>query len=99
MTPPIRGREGNPLATQAQAGDQVAVTVNIVGSEVLQKALAATNEKQQTTTRVVIVLVLLEVLGELLDADGQQCNLSLRRTGVSGVQAVLCKDFFLLLSA
>ena len=56
----------------------------------------ATDEQQQSASRVVIVLVQLEMFGQIGDPLGQQRDLSLRRTGVGVVQTVLAEDFLLL---
>jgi hypothetical protein len=53
---------------------------------------ALTHEQEQTTTRVVVVLVLLQVLGEVLDALRQHCDLHLGGSGVTGVRRVLFDD-------
>ena len=86
------------LAAQPQASDEVTVTLNVVLAQVLQQTAAATDEQQQATTGVVVVLVGLQVLGQVVDALGQQCDLSLRGAGVGLVDAVLLEDFSLLLS-
>ena len=89
---------GPNLTAQTQARDQITVAIDVVLSQVLQQATTATNHQQQTTTGVVIVLVELQVLGQSIDAGGQQGNLRLRGTGIGFVQAVLLEEFGLLLS-
>lgn len=42
---------------------------------------------------MVILLVSLEVLGEVVDALCEQSNLNLGRTGVAFVKGILCNDF------
>src|SRR5687768_13463145 len=76
-------------ATQAQALDQRAVAGDVDGGDVLEQTTATTDEQQQAATRVVVVLVHLEVLGEVGDPLGEHGDLSFRRTGVGLVQAVL----------
>ena len=44
------------------------------------------------------MLVELQVLGQLTNTSGQQCNLSLRGTGVGLVQAELLEDLSLFCS-
>ena len=46
--------------------------------EVLEEAPALADEQQQAAARVVVVLVRLEVLGEVLDALGEEGDLDLR---------------------
>src|SRR5690606_38825304 len=48
-----------------------------------QEALALTDQQHQTTTGVVVVLVGLEVLGQVSDAVREQRDLDLRRAGVA----------------
>ena len=85
------------LAAEAEALDEVTVTLDVVVGQVLEQTLATTDEQQQAAARVVVVLVELQVLRELADAGGQQRDLGLRRTGVGLVQAELLEDVGLLL--
>jgi len=59
---------------------------------------ALPNQFEQTTSRVLVVLMQLKVFDELIDAGGQQRNLYLWRTGVLGVAMILLYDriFFTL---
>src|SRR5690606_21329055 len=65
---------------------------DVGGLQVLQQALALTDHEHQTTTRVVIVLVGLQVLGQVLDAVRQERGLDLGRTGVALAGRVLRDD-------
>ena len=56
--------------TQTEALDQGTVTLDVNFLQVSQQTLALAYQEQQTTTGVVIVLVILEVLGQILDALG-----------------------------
>ena len=76
------------LLTDTQLSDQGTVTVDVLLLQVSQHRTALTNHLQQTAARVVILLVYLQVLGQLLDAGGQDCNLNLRGTGVGSVGTV-----------
>ncbi len=58
-----------------------------------------TNHLQQTTAGMVVMLVLLQMLGELCNALGQNRNLYLRRTGIGIMLAVCCDNFSLLFFA
>ena len=79
------------VLAQTQLSDQGTVTVDVLLLQVSQHRTALTNHLQQTAARVVILLVYLQVLGQLLDAGGQDCNLNLRGTGVGSVGTV-CLD-------
>src|SRR5690606_13948998 len=72
-------------ATQPETLDQRAVAVDVDVLQVSQQPATLTHEQQQATTRVVVVLVLLQVLGEVLDAAGQHGDLHFRGPGVTGV--------------
>src|SRR5206468_2454740 len=63
------------------------------------KAAAPADQQQQAATGVVVVLVLLEMLGEIGDASGQERDLRFRRTGVGLVQSVIGQDLLLLLGS
>ena len=91
------GRSGRASATQAEALDQRAVARDVDLGDVLEQPATTTDQQQQPATRVVIVLVHLEVLGQIGDALGQHRDLGLRRTGVGVMQAVLAEDLFFLL--
>ena len=90
-----RGADCSPikrfLLTDIQLSDQSAVAVDVLLLQVSQHGTALTNHLQQAAAGVVVLLVNLQVLGELLDAGGQNCNLNLRGTGVGSVGAV-CLD-------
>ena len=58
------------LSAQTQTLDQGAVAVDVNALEVVKHTTTVTDHQQQTTTGMVIVLVLLEVLGQISDALG-----------------------------
>ena len=69
-------------AAQTKALDQLPVPQDVLLLEVLKQTTPASDQTQQTTTGVVILLLDLEVLRQELDATGQEGNLHLRRPGV-----------------
>ena len=75
----------------------VAVASDVSLCHVLQQTTTATDHQEQSTTRVVVMLVGLEVLGEIGDALGEHCHLSFRRSRVGLVQAVLAENDLLFL--
>src|SRR5690606_4981380 len=83
-------------AAQPQPFDQLLVTVAILALEVVQQLAALIDQLQQATTGVMVGLVLVEVLGQLADAGGQQRHLDFRRTGVAFAGPVLGNDFAFL---
>src|SRR5699024_11010615 len=67
----LRGAGAGPgtgrSAAQTQAGDERAVALDVDLLQVLEHPATLADQEQQSATRVVVVLVLLEVLREILD--------------------------------
>jgi len=84
------------LFSDAKLLDQIAIGVDILLLEVIQKAPSLANELQQAPAGMMILLVRLEMLGQMIDPGAQQGNLHLRRAGVIGVVCVLGDNFLLL---
>src|SRR5215831_17331334 len=83
------------LPTQAQLLDEGAVALDVLGLEVLQQTAASAHQQEQATTAVMVVLVYLEVLGEIVDPPCQQSDLDLRRTGITLIGRVPGDDLLL----
>ena len=81
------------LPAQAEAIDQGLVTGKIAIFKVAQQALALVDQLQQTAAGVMILLVLFEMAGQVVDAGRQQRDLDFRRTGVVGDAAEISNDF------
>ncbi|BFO15837.1 hypothetical protein SHKM778_22250 [Streptomyces sp. KM77-8] len=64
-------------AADAQAVDQRTEALDVLLGEVLQQPTALTDQDEQTTTGVVVVLVALEVLRQVGDPTRQQSDLDL----------------------
>ena len=80
------------LSAEAEALDELTVALDVDIRQVAEQTTTLTHEKQQATTRVVVVLVLFEVLGEVFDAGGEEGNLHLGGTRVAGVSGKLFDD-------
>src|SRR5438105_12466818 len=93
--PPRNWRAAATLSTQTEALDDRAVAVDVGFGQVVQQPAALTDEQQQTPTTVVVVLVGLEVLGEVGDPTAQQRDLHLSRPGVGLGGAVLGDNLLL----
>ena len=65
------------LLADAELGDDVAITLDVLLLEVVEETTTTTNEHQKTTTAVVVILVGFEVLGQDVDALGEERNLDL----------------------
>src|ERR687893_1677854 len=83
-------------AAQAEALDQRPVAPDVDLGEVVQQVAAAADHQEQAAPGVVIMLMLLEVLGEVDDPLGQQGHLRLWGTGISPTQPILGQDLALL---
>ena len=75
--------EAHKLFTQTQTGNQFAVGVGFGAAQVAQQAAACADHFQQAATAVVVFRVGFEVRGQVVYAEGQQCYLYFRRTGIA----------------
>src|SRR5690606_15471099 len=88
---PVRMRS----SADAELLDQGPVAGDVFVAQVLEQALTLADLQQQTTAAVVVVLVHLEVLGEVIDVVRQQRDLDLGRAGVGLAAGVLGDDLLL----
>ena len=91
------GVEPLDLLTNTEFFDDCAVTLDVFCLQVIQHATTLTNEGSQGALCTEVLTVSLQVLGQVVDTEGEQCDLALCRTGVLSVVAVLCEQlcFFL----
>lgn len=86
------------VVANAELLDEVAVLEDVAVLDVNQQTTTLTDDLKQATTGVVILRVLLEVLGEIADALGEDRNLDLCAAGIVGTLAELgdqlCSAFF-----
>src|SRR5205823_13159331 len=80
------------LAAKAELLDQGAIALEVVLLEIRQEAAAPADELQQPAAGIVVVLVRAQMLGQLVDALREHCDLHLRRAGVGLTAAVLLDD-------
>src|SRR5690606_11715567 len=83
-------------STQPELRDQRPVALEVGALEVAQHAAALADEHQQAAARVVVLAVLFEVAGELVDPLGEQGDLDLGGAGVALAAAVLADQLALL---
>src|SRR5438105_3847739 len=83
------------LAPEPQLLDEGPVALQVVSLEIVQKPAAAADELEQPATRVVILRMRPQMLGELVDARREERDLNLRRARVRQVAAVLLDDLLL----
>lgn len=80
------------LLSQAELADDRAVTLDVVLLQVVQQTSSVTNHLLQTAAAVEILLVSLEVLGQVSNAVGQDSNLYFGGTCVALVSSILLDD-------
>lgn len=73
--------------------DELAVLLDVALLDVLQHTAALTDEHHEAATGVVVLLVRLQVLGEVADALREDGDLNLGGTGVLIVLAELLDEF------
>src|ERR671927_520468 len=88
-SPATERRRGPLLPAQTEASDQGPVPLDVVLPDVVEQSAPAAHEHEQSPAAVVVLLVGLEVLGEVVDALGEERDLYLGRAGVTLVQPVL----------
>ena len=74
------------LLAQAELLDQRAVALEVRALHVVQKAAAATTSIKQATAGVVVLALLAQVLGQVVDALGEQRDLDLGAAGVAALR-------------
>lgn len=76
--------------------DDRAVTVDVFADQVVEEAAALTYECLERAGCGVVLVVGLEVLGEVLDAHREESDLALGAAGVAGAASVSLEDFLLV---
>jgi len=80
------------LLAKAQAGDQHPIAIDVRLIEVGKLTPALADELEQPASRMMVVLMCAQVLGELRNARGEDGNLNLRGAGVARMRGVLGDD-------
>ena len=83
------------LLTDTESCDNRTVSLNIYLFEVTEKASSLTDHHQKTASAVMILLVDLEVLGEVVDSLCEKSDLYLGRTCVTLMGSVFGHDSLL----
>lgn len=86
------------LFLQAKFLNNSGVTTLVVRFEITEVYATISDHLQETTTRMEVLWVLLEVLRELVDLFRENSNLHIRRTSVSIVPSDACYNGRLFLS-
>ena len=91
---PKNGRDKRPvrfhthLLSDSQLCDAGSIALDILGHQVVQQTAALTDHLVQAETGMIVLLMDLQMLGQLGNAFGQNGNLNLRRTGIVLMGAV-----------
>ena len=85
------------LLTQTQSLYDGTVAVDVALLQVVQEGTTLTYQAGQSALGAVVLAVLLHVLGEVLDAVSEQCDLALSATCVSSTLAIGGEELGLLL--
>lgn len=70
------------LLSDSQSADQILVAAKVGPLQIIQESPPLTDHFEQTTTGMVILLVSLQVFGQIADPLAQEGNLDFRRAGV-----------------
>ncbi|CCV03230.1 hypothetical protein MESS2_1030087 [Mesorhizobium metallidurans STM 2683] len=73
----------NSSTAQTELLDQRLIARVILALEIIKQAAALGDESEQTTAGMVILLVVLEMIGQVLDALGKDGHLDFRRPGIA----------------
>ena len=82
--------------TEFLLGDDCAVTIDVLANQVIQEAAALTYENLQSACGSVVLVVLLQVLGQVLDALREQSDLAFGASRVAFTFAILCENLLFL---
>jgi hypothetical protein len=80
------------LAAQPEAGEDRVVAVDVIFAEVAEMSTALTYEHEEASSRVVVVPMLPQMIGERNDAIRQECDLHFWRPGITGGSLELGDD-------
>jgi hypothetical protein len=83
------------LAPKAELRDDTAVALDVTGLHVVEQTTPTTDQHEKSTTTVVVLRMLLQVLGEMRDTVAEERDLHLGRTCIGTVQAVLVDDLLI----
>src|SRR5215207_2394617 len=83
------------LPTQPEPFDERPVPLDVGLGYIVEQPAPLPNQQHQAAPAVVVVLVLFEVLGEMRDPLGEDCDLDLRGTRVAIARRVLVNDLLL----
>jgi hypothetical protein len=81
------------LFTKVQLLQQLVILRQIVPFQLIEELATAGSHLEKPTARVEILPVRTQVLGQVIDASGQECDLDFGRAGILIVSFVFLDDF------
>jgi hypothetical protein len=85
------------LLSEVEGLDQVAIPLDIVIPEIVEEPPPLADEHEEPAPGMVVLLVDLEMIGEVVDPLGQDGHLDIRRAGIGLVPLELFDDLLLFL--
>ena len=82
------GKTAKQSVPQVKALGQCAIPIGVMPVDIIQQATTTTYHHEEATSRCVILLVTLKVLGQMIDPLRQQRDLDISRSGVCLVKAI-----------
>jgi hypothetical protein len=76
------------LVAQAKIGDDLPIAVDVSALQVVQETAALADHLEETTAPMMILGMLPEVIGQIVDPFREHADLNLGRAGVGGMLAV-----------
>jgi hypothetical protein len=86
------------LLAKTQASDRCAIALDVLSGQIGEQTTPLADQLEEASAGVVVVLVRAQMIGEPVDALGQQCDLYLWGTRVTDVGLELRNDRILLLA-
>jgi hypothetical protein len=86
------------LLAKPEASDRRAVPLNILARQICQQTAPLSDQLEETSAGMKVVLVLAEVIGKPVNSLGEESNLNLGRTGIIRMRAKLGDDRLFLLA-
>src|SRR6185503_13399720 len=84
------------LLPETEFRDQRIVAIDVLALQLIEQRAPLVDHHQQAPARMVVLVVILEVTLQRVDAAGQDRDLDFRRTGVTRLAGVVTDDFLLL---
>ena len=94
---PLRPTESKELLSESQLLNDFTVSLDILLRKIVEQVLSVTNHTEQTSLRVEVLLVSLQMLGKRVDSVSENSYLYLGRTCVSLIDLISINELLLKL--